>query len=833
MRPPRTDPNQTSVTPCAAELKVSQRPARQRASLEAMPGAVPSAIPSVPPTRSQTRQRGIALVAVLLAAMVLMVSLLAISATMTISSQRTTADQGATLQAQYAAEAGLAYAKTRTAEAFVLLPLLTVPVNTQMRTLERDVEAFCGKSGNYINRGTLSSPQPFCRANDTNSTPPKSRDYSVFTKYISSADITKKIAESDSNDRSVPSAYLGGYNNLSGAQRTVFWKDMFSGGTPRSSVAAPSQIAGAQASFTPDYGFVPDHADAIPGGFRLFFKPATVRSAANLKAGSDVVAARELRAEPAVEMFSIDISRRCFCEYNYYANRRLIVAQDSRGRKVTTPLVFGDKEKFYGKVHINSSKTGQGAPLFYATYTPNGKGWYDFFYAHFYGGFSTAAAQREWSSNIDFNRYITYEEMFGDDYKFGADKVIMPDNALSQRRAVIGGDPENSTPVSSSNLAAAYGYSGAALTPGVYYGEDDVKGNGSNVKKSDSWLSSDPGSGIYVQGNVSDLRLTTDPQTKKQVITITQIPCVSPKTTPACVPGTAGITQATTTTFSQKTGGDWVMSEQVGSSSPKNTTIKNGKFNGLVFVDGSIGSDQTQIGGDTNSKGGLGGEGTGDSAVSRNIVDGKDVNKSREKETPDIAKDIRLTVTARDDIYIKRNLTYSEDPKADDPTTPGVDESTYNMLGIYSEKGNIKVDGVKDKPIKIDGSFMALGETPNDKTDSTDYGKGFGSVGYNETARFSSGKPKPTIELTGGVIEEQSQGVGVVGGSSTGYDRDFDYDRRFADGQTPPFFPTQGQFTSACYEVSSASANSSLPMPDTTKACTRNNEDIWVVQGGS
>ena len=822
-------PHETSQP--AQKPKFSQRSGRQDFTLEGMPVGRPK---RTHPSRTRQTQ-GIALVVVLLSAMVLMVSLLAISATMTISSQRTTADQGATLQAQYAAEAGLAFAKTRTAEAFALFPLLTVPVNTQMRTLEQDIAAFCGKSVTNINRSTLSTPVTVCRDAGPNNggVAPKDRNYSVFTKYISSADITKKINESDSNDRTVPSSYLGGYGNLSGAERTTFWKDMFSGGTLRNSVAAPSQIAGAQASFTPDYGFIPDHADAIPGGFRLFFKPATVKAAANLKAGANVVAARELKAEPAVAMFSIDISRRCFCEYNYYANRRLIVKKDSNGNKVTIPLVFGDKEKFYGKVHINSGKKGQGAPLFYASYTPNNKNWYDFFYAHFYGGFSTTAAQREWSSNIDFNRYITYEEMFGDDYKFSADKVIMPDNAVSQRRAVLGGDSEDQTPVTAGELAAAYGYSGAALTPGVYYGKDDVKGNGSNVKKSDSWLSNDPGSGIYVQGNVSDLRLTTDPQTKKQVITISQIPCVSLTTTPPCVPGTAGITQATTTTFTQKTNGDWVMAEQVGSGSPKSTTIKDGKFNGLVFVEGSIGSDKTQIGGDTNSRGGLGGEGTGDSAVTRNIVDGVDVNKSRAKETPDVAKDIRLTVTARDDIYIKRNITYTEDPKADDPTTPDVDESTYNMLGIYSEKGNIKVDGVKDKPIKIDGSFMALGESPNNKTDTNDYGKGFGSVGYEETARFSNGKPKPTIELTGGIIEEQSQGVGVVGGSSTGYDRDFDYDRRFADGQTPPFFPTQGQFTSACFEVSSASASSSQPMPDTTKACTRNNEDIWIVQGGS
>ena len=735
--------------------------------------------------------QGIALVIVLLSAMVLMVSMLAISATMAISSQRTTVDQSATLQAQYAAESGLAYAKTRTAEAFVLFPLISVPTNTLMSTLKVNIDDFCGTTSDNVNRATLNSPRRVCIA--TGGTAPQNRNYSVFTDYISSADVDVAIATATVNtsNRDLANIYLDGYDNFSATQKTSFWKDIFSGSISRSSVSVAAPATGVTASFTPSYGFIPDHVDAIPGGYRLFFRPATVTSTASLQAGSTVVSTRRLTAEPAVAMFSLDIARRCFCEYNYFANRRMLSTR--------TALVFGEGEQFNGKVHINASATDNGAPYFYASTSHGG--------ARFRGGFSTGASGVLWSSTSPYKNSTT-DELFGTDPTpvFNADKIVMPENAASQKRAVIGGDPENSATVTPLELATAYGSLTSPVVPGIYYGKGKQKG--------DEW-----GGGIYVQGNVSDLKLTTDPTTKQQVITITQIPGTA-------APGTLLLPLTTVTTFTQNTNGTWNMTEKVGSASATTTAISKGSFNGLVYVDGQIGSDAAQAGGTANSAAGLGGEGTGDKTTSGR---GTSTTATSDDETPDIAANIRLTVAARDDINIKRNMTYTNDPRADDPSTIA-DESTYNMLGIYSEQGNIKIDGVNDKPLKVDATLMAVGDDPNNKDSKYDVGKGFGTVEYNTRDRSSTGS-NPKLELSGGLIEEQSQGVGNTGGK--GYDRSFTYDARFADGQSPPFFPTQGQYSAACFEVSSNSLNTSLPLPNALRPCSRNTEDIWFVRGAS
>ncbi|MFC6801803.1 hypothetical protein ACFQDE_08785 [Deinococcus caeni] len=90
------------------------------------------------------------------------------------------------------------------------------------------------------------------------------------------------------------------------------------------------------------------------------------------------------------------------------------------------------------------------------------------------------------------------------------------------------------------------------------------------------------------------------------------------------------------------------------------------------------------------------------------------------------------------------------------------------------------MNGPANRDITIDGTLMASAT-----------GKGFGTVDYNTR---TGGTPPPKINLTGGIIEEQSQGVGVVGPPNTGYSRNFKWDDRLAKGLTPPFFPTQGHY---------------------------------------
>lgn len=200
-----------------------------------------------------------------------------------------------------------------------------------------------------------------------------------------------------------------------------------------------------------------------------------------------------------------------------------------------------------------------------------------------------------------------------------------------------------------------------------------------------------------------------------------------------------------TTLFEQQDATTWKVFE----NGVLKKTMSNSTFNGMVFVEGEIGDQLTK------GANGLVGDGTAGA---------------------DIASGTQMTVAASSNVYLKDSVTYT-----DAPTAPGA----TNVLGVLSEAGNIKVNGPLNRSINIDGSLMAIGA-----------GKGFGVVGYNTT---TFGSPLPKIVLRGGIIENQSQGVGTTTGE--GYGRDFDWDTRFSDPTfMPPFFPLQNSFdASSCF----------------------------------
>jgi hypothetical protein len=76
---------------------------------------------------------------------------------------------------------------------------------------------------------------------------------------------------------------------------------------------------------------------------------------------------------------------------------------------------------------------------------------------------------------------------------------------------------------------------------------------------------------------------------------------------------------------------------------------------------------------------------------------------------------------------------------------------------------------------------------PGDATNSSVY-----------VENYNTGAPKGHVHLIGGIIEEYYGAFGTsdpsTGLPSTGYGRDFKYDRRMSRGFTPPYFPTTPLF---------------------------------------
>lgn len=104
------------------------------------------------------RQAGATLIVTVLTMTVLIAVLLVVSSQLTITGMRSAADRRTTLQAQYAAESGLAIAKVRLRDTQAILngvtnpdgtisPVLEIPKSTKAADLLSMAEGYCGKTG--------------------------------------------------------------------------------------------------------------------------------------------------------------------------------------------------------------------------------------------------------------------------------------------------------------------------------------------------------------------------------------------------------------------------------------------------------------------------------------------------------------------------------------------------------------------------------------------------------------------------------------------------------------------------------------------------------------
>lgn len=173
------------------------------------------------------------------------------------------------------------------------------------------------------------------------------------------------------------------------------------------------------------------------------------------------------------------------------------------------------------------------------------------------------------------------------------------------------------------------------------------------------------------------------------------------------------------------------------------TEVVPGLPNGMIYVDGSLGRFAN---GNDSSSGGVSGI---------------------------IQRDNQVTIAATGDIFINGSLQY-QDPNVNGSNPP------QNVMGILAETGDIVIRNKTSSPndYVIDASVMSLD-------------------GELKVENYSSGNPRGTVTLVGGVTENTYGAFGTFSGNTqqTGYGRNFIYDRRFRDGTfSPPFFPVTQSF---------------------------------------
>jgi len=256
--------------------------------------------------------------------------------------------------------------------------------------------------------------------------------------------------------------------------------------------------------------------------------------------------------------------------------------------------------------------------------------------------------------------------------------------------------------------------------------------------------------GIFVNDSIRDLYLFTDDDggTKYQHIQITV--CTQRDWWGNCILTRVDAYRYSDGGYLQKRddNGEW------------QTVYRNGNpllFNGVIFSSGTIGSVR------------------GPARTNPN-----DPNSA----PPALADFAQITIAASNDIYIRTDLKYEARPCSEPPernpdgsVTPAVCDNldAENVLGLYSQEGNIFISDHAPDDINIDAVLMS-------------------ARGVVQVENFDSISPKGTVYLTGGIIEYYYGAFGLfdsrTGTARNGYSRRFIYDKRMAAGLAPPFFPT-------------------------------------------
>jgi len=153
----------------------------------------------------------------------------------------------------------------------------------------------------------------------------------------------------------------------------------------------------------------------------------------------------------------------------------------------------------------------------------------------------------------------------------------------------------------------------------------------------------------------------------------------------------------------------------------------------------------------------------------------------------------QLTIASDSDMIIQNNLVYqSYTAGSGTPGTTGYvppsAEAYTNLLGLVSWNGNVRVGTSAPTNVNIHASVLARNGV-------------FQVDNYNDTGTGSRG----IATVLGGVITNYYGAFGTfnssTGVANAGYGRNFNYDERMADQQSPPYFPTLNTFVAFTNDI--------------------------------
>lgn len=234
-----------------------------------------------------------------------------------------------------------------------------------------------------------------------------------------------------------------------------------------------------------------------------------------------------------------------------------------------------------------------------------------------------------------------------------------------------------------------------------------------------------------IEGNIAKQQITVFGKTRYQIRTVT---CKN-------------VESSTTVNEEYRYGPDMVLKKKPAGGTWANATTEKTQFNGVIYAPSFAKvAGPARIGGDTTG--------------------------ALDKAPPALTSFAQVTLASSDDITLSSDLTVSETPCtfAQTRATPPCTRKPKNVLGIYSQDGDIILDDPLPKNVNIHAAIIA-------------------STGQATVKNFNTRTQNGNVNLIGSLIENWYGAFGTFGNSNTGYGRNFTYDKRLSTGIVPPFFP--------------------------------------------
>ena len=686
---------------------------------------------------------GVTLVVTVLIVMLLLAGVVVVTGQLALSARRSSADQDATVRAQYVAESGLARSRAQLRLISNLLTNLNiqVPLSATTTTMRLNMENLCGPT---LNSGLPAfGAATMCSATNTatgllNSTTAallSGNRLSIFN-YVNPNAFANNNYTLDTSSQSLASA------------ASNYWAQMLS----QNGVALSGTIA--DGSFSSNIGLTVQNVQRTTGGAYVINLSVPVVNTLGKLSGNP--STRAIKAQTAQGSYALTFSQGSLAKYALLTNHQNVDAAADAAcatNPVTCPrITFTSNTIFSGPVHTNQNFRFQGTPYFGGEVTSAG-----------------CASTTSSSGDITVTDPATGNAVCANTPNPGAysSTGFTRSSDMADPAAPVLCTTQSSPGVCTSTTNPQF-LSADATKPPVTWNAGYV----ALPKTSTEQVTAAQTGGLYLSGVINSMNLSV-----KNGVTL------SGRATPEKVQLVSYTQGAVTTNLAMTAdkkvfilvGTIWKPAIQVGgiwidaTSAVAVTAISAGtaqsSFNGVIYTEGGI----TSLKGPDRPTGAT----------------------TATTTAPALADFSQITVASTNDIHIKSDLKYESSPCSGSnavisgvftPATCG-NKSAVNILGIYSVQGDVKIDspaaytGVGNSAppdVKIEAILMAA--------------KGRVTVdGYNQ------GAPQGQVNLTGGIIENYYGPFGTVNGAtqSTGYGRNFVYDERTGEGLAPPSFPTQ------------------------------------------